>query len=150
MTMNVTVIMKKLPLFFYIATYGSLLFTLIVVIEERGELNWYAYTAALIVIAVFSVAATYVGTSYFKSAISSEGIYGFNCFGKRKYIEWNEVASVKPSNLCGLRYLRVFSRKSKLAIWLPLNIKNAHELVNALRALAPENNLLSEYLVKNG
>jgi hypothetical protein len=142
--------MKKLPLFLYIVTYGVLVFTLIIFIEERDNINWYAYAAALIAMVVFSIIATYAISSYFISIISSNGINGFNFVGKRKFIEWSEVVLVKPSNLGGLRYLRVFSRKSMLALWLPMNVGNINGLLEDVIALVPENNPLSEYLLKNG
>ncbi len=150
MTTNATFKMKKLPLFFYIITYGALVFTLVVVIEERGNINWHAYVAALSAMAVFSIIVTYAASSYFKSTLTSSGIHGFNFVGKRKYMEWNEVISVKPSNIGGLRYLRVFSLTSRLAIWLPLNVNNINELIKVVSTLAPEKNALREYLLKNG
>ena len=56
--------------------------------------------------------------------VSSESLIGFRTGGGYRKALWSEINSVRPVNLMGLRYLRVYTNGSKSPIWVPLYLSD--------------------------
>jgi hypothetical protein len=56
----------------------------------------------------------------FKIDVGPEGLRCPNAWGGYGFAAWDDVRSVRPINILGLRYLRVFTTTTVLPLWVPL------------------------------
>jgi hypothetical protein len=85
---------------------------------------------------------------YFKTTLSNKGIRGFNIFGAGLFIEWVNISNVKPINIFGLKFLRVFPNNSYLALWLPLFVNNPDDFSKKSTIIPPDGNPFREFFAK--
>jgi len=140
--------MRALPLFVCISIIATLIFTGFIVVENDASINWNAYVVALVSVVVFSMAWSFFMVLYYKTTLKNEGVKSFNFWGKSRFVEWENISKVKPVNFLGLKYLRVFTGNSGLALWVPLFIKNIESFAKQASTLPPEGNVFREYYTK--
>jgi hypothetical protein len=68
--------------------------------------------------------------------VSPEGLRCYNFWGVYQSIGWFEIERISPTNLFGLKYLRVFSHETPAEIWLPLYLTNLREFTDDVRQFA--------------
>jgi hypothetical protein len=56
--------------------------------------------------------------------ISRESLTAFRAGGGYRQALWSEISAVRPVNMLGLRYLRVYTFGSKYPIWVPLYLSD--------------------------
>ena len=130
---------------FWIFIASSLIFTSLILFENEGDFYWLAYGIAILLQVVLSVIFSFIIVTYFKVALSNEGIKGFNVFGRSIFIDWVNISKVKYFNFIGLKFLRVFPNDSTLALWLPLFIKNPEGFAKQSSLIPPEGNVFREF-----
>ena len=69
--------------------------------------------------------------------VSPEGIRSLDTIGRLRTIPWSRLHSVKPTNILGIKYLRVYSQTSRFALWVPLQLSEYDRFVQHVRSVAP-------------
>ena len=140
--------MKFYPLVVCISLLATLVFTGNIVFVKGASINWYAYGVSLVSIFITSNILSFIMALYYKTTLNTKEIKGFNFWGKSRIVKWENVSRVKPVNFLGLKYLRVFSTNTGLAIWVPLFIKNTEKFREVASNLPPMGNAFREYYSK--
>jgi hypothetical protein len=91
----------------------------------------------------------YLMIRFFKITINSEGIRGYNFWGKYYFIEWESITETKHIRVVGLKYLRVFSKSIKRPLWVPLFLNNMEKFKKDIQEFVPENNPMSLFFNLN-
>jgi hypothetical protein len=94
----------------------------------------FAFVLILVVVAVFRV---FVGPV---------GLRGYTFWGNYRTLPWDEIDSVRPINLLGLRFLRVRGVGGGLPVWLPLFLADMPRFRTAVRDLAGDDHVLTRAL----
>src|SRR5262245_2866843 len=58
--------------------------------------------------------------AYYRVYVTVDGISGYDVFGLHHFAAWPSIEEVRPINLLGLRYLRVWSSATPRPLWVPL------------------------------
>jgi len=93
-----------------------LIFSLSVFISDGLNVDIEAFIFAFIYITI----ATYICIRYFKITITDEYLRGYDFWGKYHSVEWNNIISIKPIRIAGLKYVRVESKTLRRPLWVPL------------------------------
>jgi hypothetical protein len=84
--------------------------------------------------------------TYFATKVGANGIRGFDVFGRKRFMRWDDIGAVRAINLGGLKYLRAFSADGHRPIWLPLFLENRRAFEEGVIAAAPDRNVLRDFL----
>lgn len=118
----------------YMAFSGAVIGTLIWSLEhQKFPLLFRDLYLSLIVLGVFLVYA-FICSWVPWGSFSPKRIKAANTLCIPKSIEWSEISHVKLRSIVGLRWLCLYTEKSRFAVWLPLNIrgvKNLQEIINS-------------------
>ncbi len=82
---------------------------------------------------------------YFKVVLHAHGIRGYNFWGLSASLTWQEIASVKPVNLFGYRFLRLAPGSAGSALWLPLFLQDMGAVRSAVLEYAPPHSPMRAY-----
>lgn len=82
----------------------------------------------------------------FKVIVSRTTIRAHNCWCLATSFDWQEIENWRPLNICGLRYVRLYSSQEKRVMWLPLYLSDMKGFKNAVTQFAPPENPLRRYL----
>ena len=74
--------------------------------------------------------------------VSAEGLPCYNFWGAYSIAPWSTISVVCPTNLFGLRYLRVRSTACSSELWVPLYLSKMSSFVASVREFAGETNPL--------
>jgi hypothetical protein len=88
---------------------------------------------------MFSIIYSFVLSLVFPAAFSLDGIYGHSFWGRRRFVRWQDISSVRKFRLVSLRWLRVYSTDERV-IWLALFQSHGTEFRQEIRRLAPPSN----------
>lgn len=75
---------------------------------------------------------------------SDSQLEGITFWGLRLALRWEEIERVRPINLGGLRFLRLYSQRAA-PIWLPLFLIRARAFITFVRARTAEGHPLRAY-----
>lgn len=83
---------------------------------------------------------------YYAVDINSEGIWGYDSWGRYRFVPWASMNSVKAFHIpIGLRYLRVVRENERWSMWLPLFRSNMNDFETTIERWAPEDNMLRTF-----
>ena len=97
--------------------------------------------------AIFATACGYYrsGTTVTADQLRRRGVgWTFNS------MKWKDIQEVKPINLAGFRYIRVFSKNANRAWWIPLFLHDQAGFVAAVRRFTEPDNPLRQYFENRG
>jgi hypothetical protein len=78
--------------------------------------------------------------------VLDDGVRGYTAWGTYRTLRWPEIERVRPVNLLGLRYLRVWSDRGGPTVWVPLFLADLPGFRTAVRESAGEGHPLSRAL----
>ena len=128
--------------------YGLSTAAILILVTERGNPDWLGLIVALATGVVFGLPISFAIVAIFKTKTSTEGIGGYNAWALSKSVHWVDITAIKPFNLGGLRYVRVYSEDSSRPLWIPLFHQDQTEFEAAVLSLAPENNVIRTFFKK--
>jgi hypothetical protein len=121
---------------------------IVLVLSVLGQMDWLRLLAAFLeggcVGLAISVALMLLAVWLMPVSVSPEGIRCPNGWGVYRTVVWVEVTAVKPFNLLGLRYLRVFSPKLRWPLWVPRFLADQDRFERLVLAYAGPDHLLSK------
>jgi hypothetical protein len=79
--------------------------------------------------------ASVLVVALFKVHVAEWGLRSFDFWGQYHEIEWAEMEDARPTNLLGLRYLRVLS-PGRGTLWVPLFLAEQERFYKLVRDLA--------------
>ena len=125
-------------------------FDLIVAVMDRSSTNWWLVysvmlTATIALEAIF--AAIFV--AYFRVYVSPLGIRCFDFWGRYRNIAWPHIASVEPTSLLGLPYLKLHSPEENRPIWLPLFLRRPVEFWQLVLSWLPPDSPLRVHALRH-
>ncbi len=137
---------------FFIATFVYWIVTASIglfpiLITDRQGVNA-CITVAIVIGAVAALVAV-IGKEVHKVAVSPSYVSGYGFWGSSINLRWQKIKTVRPINFAGLRYLRLYSSRSKRVLWLPLFLQDKKGFKNAVTQFAPPENPLRRYLEAN-
>ena len=141
--------MKISPLVIWITLFSTLLLSCVIFTAEEASINWHAYLWSLAAAAFVSAVWSLSMVAYYKVILTGEDIKGFNFWGMSRTLRWNDITAVKSVNFIGLRYLKVFSNRTSLPLWIPLFLKNMREFTKFAASVPPDGNVFREYYSNN-
>ncbi len=130
------------------STLAILLLTIVIVYEDGLDINLIAYGMAVGFVIVFCIISSFIMSAYYKVTLNDNGLEGFNFWGISLFIEWGNITNVKPINFFGLPFLRVLPNNSRLALWVPLFMKDVNGFHEQSSYIPPEGNVFREYFSK--
>ena len=83
---------------------------------------------------------------FVKITVNDIGLHCYNFWCIYSTVPWETITSCEPINFLGMPYIRVFSTKTRLPLWLPLFIHNYSSFVQQTKELAGSNNALTQSL----
>ena len=124
-------------------------------IEHISHLHgWYGHVAVIICAYLVGVTAGAIFTAIAVTSmywllpcrVTNTDIRGYNFWGFPSKSSWSEVTEMKPINLLGLKYLRIYSKGHYWALWFPLQISNCASTHESLANLDEKPRQLLVYL----
>jgi hypothetical protein len=117
---------------------GMTVFLIGIVVMEGFPLDWVALAFAVGFALVCSIGQSFALSVLFPVAFSEDGIYGHSFWGRRRFIRWQGIASVRKFRLLNLRWLRLYATDGEIT-WLALFQSRGTEFRQEVRRLAPPN-----------
>jgi hypothetical protein len=82
----------------------------------------------------------------FTLKLAPEGVSGHSCWGIRRFIRWQDIATVRPFRLLSLRYLRLHPQSGARPTWIALFQARNIEFKQELGRLAPPDSPVRNHL----
>jgi hypothetical protein len=134
-----------IPMSLFIFFSGVVLFLILIVITEGFHINWGALTFASGFAFVFPIAYSWMLSLLLPSAFSADGIYGHSFWGPRRFVRWQDIASVRTFRLVNLLWLRIYATDGTVT-WLPLFQSRSQEFRQEIQRLAALNSPVLNYI----
>jgi len=83
--------------------------------------------------------------TYFKVHVSPASLRSYNSWGVCRDVKWDDILSVTPINLMGLKYLRLYSATTTSPLWVPLFLSDAQRFTSLVRQYAGPKNPLAAW-----
>ncbi len=141
---------KPVFLFTYVlgAIVGSIAIMLWRMVDASLQMVPYSVVLDTIGYYLILIAPFYAGicglamSRYFKYVITEDGIGGQNLIGASRFIEWDDIAELRPIKIGNLAFVRLVTEEKKPPMWLPLFINDEQVFGGALLECAPEDNAI--------
>jgi hypothetical protein len=79
---------------------------------------------------------------YSKTTILPTSIRGYSALGTFQTVDWEQMEYISPIRLFGLRYLRIYTKNGRWALWLPLFHLNQQQLEQLVLSYVPQEHVL--------
>jgi hypothetical protein len=112
-----------------------------IVPAKTVDLILHGFIAALLV----SVPLAAILCFAFPQSITPNGINAHSFSGVRRFISWNDIASIRPLSFVGLKWLRLDSASNGKTTWLSLFPDSKSKLKPTLLQLAPPDHPIRSY-----
>jgi hypothetical protein len=112
----------------------------------ESKVNWFACGIAFLTGTIFSFLFTWMILPLFVARITDAQIKGFNFWGIPIVIRWEDVTSMKPVNMAGLRFLRISSSRHFFKLWVAMQISRHASTCQEIAALGEKPRQLLTYL----
>jgi hypothetical protein len=122
------------------------LFAIFSFIDDGFDINWTASIFACFALLILGAITTFVVNSLFFITVTPDGVKGYNAWGKRRFIEWNEMTEIRTFNMIGLPYVRVYTDDDSSPLCIPMFLSKMDQFVELVNGLAPDENKLKEHL----
>ena len=111
-----------------------------VVLQAMGYLSYgvvsYTFLQLLAIIYFWAVVSAYILTKAFAVKLTGDAIRGRTFWGSARSLEWPNVADMRPLNIMGFRFLRIYPKEGGAPLWVPLFVKNKAEFLAAIESRA--------------
>src|SRR5262245_36534973 len=114
--------------------------------EGWGRVNWFALLLACGVAVVGIFVLDLVGTVLvilFRVFVSPEGIRCYDFWGRYHTVTWPDVVDVRPINMLGLKYLRVYAEDVSTPVWVPTFLTDQRGFDDLVRQYAGPGHLFT-------
>ena len=129
----------------FLVTVGLMGGTALIVGLEGFDLDMVGLAVAFANGGFLSVFFTVFIVAYFKVYVSPASLRSFNSWGACRDVKWDDILSVTPINLVGLKYLRLYSARTTSPLWVPLFLSDAQRFTNLVRQYAGPKNPLAAW-----
>jgi hypothetical protein len=130
-----------IPSSIFIFVFGLGLLLCFLMIQYGFNLDWHFLLKLSVFFAIPFSLVWASGISFFcPAAFSSNGIYAHSFWGKRRFIAWKDIGSIRKFVLFNLPWLRIYSSIDGTVTWLPLFQSHPTEFRQTIKELAPPNN----------
>jgi hypothetical protein len=103
-------------------------------------------TLGLVVAALLAALLVLVCRQLFPVKLSQIGVVGYSLWRAGLLIRWDEIDSVRPFSLLGLKYLRLYPRTNGMTIWVPLFVVPRAAFQQTLLDFSPVDNPIRAHL----
>lgn len=112
----------------------------------NGELgHWEQWSYPILGIFVMSLVLTLIAIPLCPVKVRPEGLSTYNFWGMYSTVNWDDIVSVKPVNLLGLRYITFRTTEGK-TLYIPRFLTNFVEFRDQVAGWAGEQHLLTQAL----
>jgi hypothetical protein len=138
--------MKFLPVFVFMLAclliWGAIFYIL-------GFIKQNAIAIAIFASCLASIPVVWLIIFMFPTRAGSKGIRSYTSYGLFRMIEWQDIVSVKQTDIPGLKAMQVISQTGQ-AIWIPLFLSHSEEFRKTVieSAQDPDNPLVRHLLNK--
>jgi hypothetical protein len=95
---------------------------LIAIARDGLHVNIAALALGLVGGIVVGALLTAAFVAYFKLYVNSLGLRCFDFWGLYHDAAWSDIVLAKPFSFLGVRFLRTFRAKTRLALWVPVSL----------------------------
>jgi hypothetical protein len=137
-----------LPVFTPMAAVGlPLYFCIILFTDGLHRVDVPALFIGALAEALFCLVYAWVMTLCFTLKLTSEGVLGHSVWGLRRFIRWQDVATIRPFRFFSLRYLRLYPESGNRPIWIASFQARRADFEQELRRLSPPDCPIRKYLL---
>lgn len=104
---------------------------------------WKTYPFGAAAITIVFAPAMFAYVRLWRTRVSPAGLSGSNAWGWPLTVPWRSIDQVKPFPLPGLPSLRVYSKETRLVLWLPLFLNDFPRFVELVEQYAGSNHPLT-------
>jgi hypothetical protein len=94
---------------------------------------------------ILSFFGSWILSLLYPYAFSAEGIYGYSFWGRRRFVSWQDISSIRTFRVLNLPWLRVYAIGGKIT-WLGLFQSQDTEFRQEIRRLAPPTSPILNYV----
>ena len=134
-----------IPMAIFIYVGGMVILLILIVIHDGFHFDQRALAFTAGVSLVSSIIYSWVLSFVLPTAFSSDGIYGHSFWGRRRFVRWQDISSVRTFRAVNLRWLRVYATDGRVT-WFPLFQSRGPEFRQEIRRLAPSSNAILNYV----
>jgi hypothetical protein len=91
---------------------------------------------------------TWVLVRCFPVYVKKEGLRSYNIYCFYKDIFWDDIETINPINILGLKYIRVKSKLGGTPIWIPIWIDNIDSFLDTIDFYGGDKSLFQKYFEK--
>jgi hypothetical protein len=118
---------------------SAVLITCLILIQDGLKTDARALIHAIIFVLFFSFVVGWITSKVFPAWFSADGIYGHSFWGVRRFVRWQDIASVRRFTLLKLPWIRIYSSIDGQVTWLPLFQSRPAEFQQIIKEFAPLN-----------
>jgi hypothetical protein len=116
---------------------SAALMTCLILIQDGSKIDVRAFIHAIIFVLFLSCIMAWILSVFFPAWLSADGIYGYSIWGVRRFIQWQNIASVRRFTLLKLSRIRIYSSIGGKVTWLPLFQSRPSEFWQTIKEFAP-------------
>jgi len=137
-----------LPVFTSTAALGlPLYFCIVIFTEGLHRVDVPALFIGALAGALAGLVYAWVLTLCFTLKLTPEGVLGHSVWGLRRFIRWQDLATIRPFRFFSLRYLRLYPESGNRPIWIALFLARRADFEQELERLAPPDCPIRKYLL---
>jgi hypothetical protein len=125
------------PIFLFGATVGA---GLTIALQAMGHVGYgvvsYMFLQLLSIIYLWAVVGAYIVAKLFAVKLTGDAIRGRTFWGTARSLEWSNVSDMRPLNIVGFRFLRIYPKEGGAPLWVPLFVKKKAEFLAAIESRA--------------
>ena len=102
----------------------------------------FGVVAGIITVVVLSLLAC----RFYTIELSESGIRAYSFWGRRRFIRWSEIETIRPFSLINLRYLRLYGSPPSKPLWMAIFIPNLSAFKEMVTKFAPKDSPILTFL----
>jgi hypothetical protein len=122
-------------LFIFFACWFGLLG--LILINHGLDVHPPAVAIASAFLVLYSLAVASMVSLLFPAAFSADGVFAHSSWGMRRFVSWKEITAARPFRVLNLRWLRLYTTRSRKVTWLPLFQAHKTEFQQEIQRFAP-------------
>ncbi len=125
------------PIFLFGAAVGA---GLTMALHAMGHLGYgvvsYTFLQLLCIIYLWAVVGAYIVAKATAVKLTDDVIRGRTFWGRARSLEWPNVSDMRPLNIMGFRFLRIYPKEGGAPLWVPLFVRKKAEFLAAIESRA--------------
>ena len=131
---------------FFAGPLAVLLGVMLIVIDDGLNVDVAALGIAVTGGVAVVIMLSFLASRLYTIELGEAGIRAHSFWGKRRFIHWHEIESVRPFSLLNLRYLRLYGPPPSKPVWMAAFIANPSSFREAMSNLAPKDSPVLAHL----